>query len=150
MQREHKSIRTCQSRVYFPGLAWTPLRCTARRFATAPPTSPTCCHTQLLSNNQSVAQWYIYFGSITAGLVQVKRPKHKRGIYNCNYNTQGDSEWRNFVPYLCAGDFCRHLVGKTLKNVCHCDSTWTSFVGNSVNIRTFSWTNWFSFIWITW
>jgi len=31
-------------------------------------------------------------------------------------------------------DFCRHLVGKTLRNVCHCDSTEIRFVGKSVII----------------
>jgi len=31
-------------------------------------------------------------------------------------------QWRNFVSYLCQLIFCRHLVGKTLRNVCHCDS----------------------------
>ena len=34
--------------------------------------------------------------------------------------------------------FCRHLVGKTLRNVCHCDSAEMRFVGNSVIIWTFS------------
>jgi len=35
-------------------------------------------------------------------------------------------------------DFCRHLVGITLRNVCHCDSAEMRFVGNSVIIWTFS------------
>ena len=35
-------------------------------------------------------------------------------------------------------DFCRHLVGKTLRNVCHCDSTQTRLVGKSVITWTFS------------
>ena len=35
-------------------------------------------------------------------------------------------------------DFCRHLVGKTLRNVCHCDRAQIRFVGNSVIIWTFS------------
>ena len=35
----------------------------------------------------------------------------------------------------------RHLVGKTLINVFHCDSAEIRFVGKMVIIRTFSWTN---------
>ena len=35
-------------------------------------------------------------------------------------------------------DFCRHLVGKTLTDVCHRDSAWIRFVGKSVIMRTFS------------
>ena len=31
-------------------------------------------------------------------------------------------QWRSVVPYQCQFHFCRHLVGKTLRNVCHCDS----------------------------
>ena len=34
-------------------------------------------------------------------------------------------------------NYCRHLVGKTLRNVCHCDSAKMRFVGKSVIIRTF-------------
>jgi len=34
-------------------------------------------------------------------------------------------------------DYCRHLVGKTLRNVCHCDSAKMRFVGKSVITRTF-------------
>jgi len=47
-------------------------------------------------------------------------------------------QWRNFVSYLCQLIFCRHLVGKTLKNVCHCDIAYIRFVGKSVIIWTFS------------
>jgi len=31
-------------------------------------------------------------------------------------------------------DFCRHLVGKTLRNVCHCDSAQICFVSKSLII----------------
>jgi len=38
-------------------------------------------------------------------------------------------------------DFCCHLVGKTPRNVCHCDSAFTRFIAKSVIIWTFSKTN---------
>jgi len=47
--------------------------------------------------------------------------------------TQGDSD----VISMRVG-FRRHLVGKTLINVFHCDSTETCFVGKIVIIQTFS------------
>jgi len=49
------------------------------------------------------------------------------------YNTQGDSD----VISTPAG-FRRHLVGKSLRNVVHCDSDEIRFVGKLVTIRTFS------------
>jgi len=47
--------------------------------------------------------------------------------------TQGDSE----VISMPAG-FRRHLVGKTLINVFHCDSAEIYFVGKIVIVQTFS------------
>ena len=46
-------------------------------------------------------------------------------------------QWRNFN----ASCVRRHLVGKALINVFHCDSSEIPFVGKTVIIRTFSWTN---------
>jgi len=48
-------------------------------------------------------------------------------------NTYGDSD----VVSMPAG-FCRHVVGKTLINVFHCDSVEIRFVGKIVIIQTFS------------
>jgi len=33
-------------------------------------------------------------------------------------------------------DFCRHLVGKTVRNDCHCDGAEVRFVGKSVILWT--------------
>ena len=56
-------------------------------------------------------------------------------VYFVRY-TQGDSD----VISMPAG-FRRHLVGKTLINVFHCDIAETRYVGKLVITQTFSQTN---------
>ena len=41
-------------------------------------------------------------------------------FYSIVYNHIRRETVRNFVPYLCQLVLRRHLVGKTLRNVCHC------------------------------
>ena len=55
------------------------------------------------------------------------------GFFCAAVYTQGDSD----VISMPAG-FRRHLVGKTLTNVCHCDSAKIHFVGKIVIVQTFS------------
>ena len=56
-----------------------------------------------------------------------------RHLTDTSLYTQGDSD----VISMPAG-FRRHLVGKTLINVCHCDIAEIRFVGKIVIIQTFS------------
>ena len=60
-------------------------------------------------------------------------PQRKARSIAMNVYTQGDSD----VISVPAG-FRRHLVGKTLRNVFHCDIAEILFVGKLVTIQTFS------------
>jgi len=56
-----------------------------------------------------------------------------RHLTDTSLYTQGDSDVISMLA-----DFRRHLVGKTLINVCHCDIAEIRFVGKIVIIQTFS------------